>query len=415
MHALFFSGGDTELIHTGSLLSTTKLIPDWFDLDLGGQRVQGIADPYLPANTQYLFATNNLADYTSGFVKPSLRHTFRLARVEASYMRGISSDQQLGVANPLQYKSNQRSAVFNVSSVEHDARVTWTAGYQRQQVDYEQPNKEQFRYENASAELGVLVAGSVRLVGRGGKESDPQLGIDAGGLGSTYWAGGFDWSPGPRDELRLLVGHRFFGKTYEGLWKRQSRLLNLEVTYHEQPTTQDSMLLGQPLTPPVVVVPGTNGFTRLSQDVFLDKLLSGAATVTGRITQIGISVTSEQRSYYSIGGIQTPAALGYEDTQRAATLFASRRLGPLMELHLSGSVGRVDLREAGQNSYNTQQVAAALTRRMGRRASLYMRAQHTKQSGQTTAYKVDLVSVGVNMTFGTAPATGAGATENYGQ
>ncbi|MGH8260243.1 MAG: hypothetical protein ACREUG_11185, partial [Steroidobacteraceae bacterium] len=241
---------------------------------------------------------------------------------------------------------------------------------------------------------------------------------------------------GPRDELRFLVGHRFFGRTYEAAWQRESRLLRLQVSYTEMPTTQDESMMQAPLAAaPLVRIPGTLGFTRLSPDVYLDKSLKGAATLTGRLTEIGLSVSSDERSYYAIatpGGLVitprrrivsmvdetevAPATPDYEDHQRSATLYANRRFGPFMTASLSATYSKDDLREGALAEYETQLYSATLMRQLGQRSSIYLRAQHVRQYGQVAAYSANVVSLGFNISFGHGPiAQTLGAGTGYGQ
>jgi uncharacterized protein (PEP-CTERM system associated) len=362
-------------------------------------------------------------------VRPVLKHRFRDFQIQASYTRGISNSGLVsGESTPQasnligsSYRSNLRAAAFAVSSVDKNARLTWTADFERDQTYYESPYFSRFRYERANAQVGLLTIPTLRLLARGGKESNPQNGISQGGLKATYWAGGFDWSDGPRDELRFLIGHRYFGRTYEAMWHRESRLLRLEVNYTEQPTTESGLLMQQSLAaPPIVQIPGTPGFTRLSPDVFLDKSLSGAASITGRATEIGLSVGSDDRVYYAIaapGGPAGTATIGAneEDRQQSATLYAHRKLGPFMSLALSAMYAKDKLRESAQAGYDTQMYSIVLTRQLGRRSSVYLRGQHVKQYGGVAEYTTNIVSLGFNFTFGNGrPSQSVGAGMGYG-
>ena len=429
LYALFFSGDKHDFLQDGKLVSITQVVPSWFELDLSGGRTQGAANPALPSNSQFLLPVSNLANYTTGRVTPLLKHDFRDFELQASYTRGFGdSGLANGQAPPAgvaavgsSYRSNQRDAAFSVSSIDRNARLTWRADYQRDQADYESPYFLRYVDERANAELGLLTIPTLRLIARGGKESNPQNGLSQGGLQAPYWAGGFDWSQGPRDELRFLMGHRYFGRTYEASARRESRLLRLEVSYTEEPTTQDAMLMEQSsAAAPIVQVPGALGFTRLSPDVFLSKALSGAASITGRVTEIGLSVESDERTYYAFGnpgpaGGFVNATAGFTDRQRSAALYVNRQLGPLMRLALSGTYGKDDLREGAVIGYNTQIYSAVLTRNLGQRSDLHLRVERYKQSGGSVAYTANIVSLGFKIFFGHgAPAQSFGSGMGYG-
>jgi len=435
LHALFFSGGHHDFLHSGHLLSVTQVIPDWFELDLAGRREQGTVDPAAPANLAYLFPTANLANYTDGLVRPTLKHEFRDFHAEASYTRGIADYGQVGGGNGLGYRSNQQGEDAFVSSIDKDDRVTWSATYQRTDVKYDHPYTLEYLYEQARGEIGVLTIPTLRIIGRAGKESDPgPTGLFEGGLGSTFWAAGFDRSTGPDDDLKFLVGHRFFGRTYEGSWQKQARLLRLQVSYQEQPTTAEGLAAqGSLAPPPIVSVPGIYGLSRLSPDVFLDKSLSGAATITGRLTEIGLGLSSTERKYYSIATpgliiaphrrlvlpVERPTVVttptNYEDRYRVATLYARRRFGPLTDFNLSASLGKTQVQGFSQGEYTTQRYTAMLTRRLGRWSCWYVRGDHIRETGQIAEYRANIVSLGINVPFGQPPAqTGGGATSSCG-
>jgi hypothetical protein len=417
LKALFFSGGYHDLFQDGNLFSETKVVPEWLLLDIAGARTQGLVNPTVPADLDYLFPTGNIANYTYGTVRPILRHTFRLVRAEVSYARSLTNDQQVGAVNPLDLKSDERDTAVNLASVDPGALITWAAEYQDQAVHYESPFVEVYRYERAGAEVGGLVTQSIRLLARGGKESDPRDGFGVGGLGSAYWAGGFDWSPDKQNELRLLVGRRFYGNWFDGLWRRQSRLLTVLVTYVEEPTTQDALTLqGLLVATPPPAIPGTPIFTLLTPAVFLDKHLNATAVITGRLTQIGVSVASDQRTYLS-GGSNTPILNapqpGYDDHVSSATLFVKRRLGPLTEASVSATYGKYNLQEGTLYLYTDQIYSAALNHSLGQRTNLQLRVDHEERHDTGLAYKTNIVSLGIQMNFG-RPAFGNGNAQGQG-
>lgn len=434
LHALFFSSGGHDFLHGGHLFSATHLIPDWFELDVSGLREQGLANPALPADLTYLLPAVNLANYTTGLVKPTFKHAFSAFQAEASYTRGISDFGQVG-AGGIDYRSNLQGADGALSSVDPSARVTWNGTYQRTQVAYESPYTFSYLYEKAGGELGVLTIPTLRILGRAGKESDPGTnGFFNGGLDSTYWAGGFDRSTGPSDDLKLLIGHRFFGRTYEGSWEKQSRLLRLDVKYIEQPNTEEGVQAGQSLaTPPLVTIPGTYGFTQLGPGVFLQKSLNGAATITGRVTEIGLGVDAEQQQYYTV--VAAPGLLiiprsrafipvarptiatsstRYEDRYQTATLYARRQLGPVTTFNLSATYGKTEASGFANGENKLQRYSAMLTRRLGRWSSLYLRADHIREYGQLAPYTQNIASLGIKISFGQPAQSASGSRSGFG-
>lgn len=420
---LYFTAGQYgdqhALIHSGSLFSDTKLIPQWFDLDLAGLRTQSAANPTQAVNNNYLFPTQNVANSTSGSIEPILRHSFRLLKIDAEYTRSFShNQQQQGQPTDLFANSNVSDAQAGVASVDAKAPVTWSARYERTQTDYNLAGFQPYKNEIATADLGYLLTPSIRLLAHGGKESDPFLGVSTGGLGSTFWAAGFDWSPDKNNDLKVLAGRRFFGNSYEAHWRHQSRLLNVQANYTEQPATQDGLLASQSLTPQQAIqplnIPGQQGFVRVSPDVFLQKQLDARVALTGRLTAVGVTIESQQRTYITVNGVQVPQSGGAvaDDRERSVSVFATRRLGPVTQAQLIASYSNVDLREGTGYQYKDKLVTASISRRLGAWTALSLLAEHDERSGGITPYKVNMVTLDFNMTFGHTPGQGPMGTSS---
>ena len=426
---IYFTGGPSgdqhELVHTGTLFSDTKLIPQWFDLNLAALRTQSAANPTQPVstNSNYLFPTQNVANRTTGSAQPILRHTFRLFKIDAEYTRSFTHNQQLAgqpQTNELLANSNNNNVLALISSVDAKAPLTWDAKYQRTRTDYNIPGFPRFLNESAGADLGVHLTADIRLLANGGKESNPFEGVSAGGLGATYWAGGLDWSPDAHNDLKVLAGHRFFGKSFEAHWRRDSRLLNLQVNYTELPTTEDAVLTSQALSPQQTVqpinIPGQTGFVRTTPDVFLNKQLDARLAITGHLTSVGVAVESQKRSYITVNGVQVSqsSAVGVDDSERGVSAFATRRLGPLTTVQVTASLNKVNLREGGAYDYTDKRFTARVSRRLGAWTSLILLAEHDQWSGGLNAYKVNIVTLDFNMTFGHVPGQSPMGTGSLG-
>jgi uncharacterized protein (PEP-CTERM system associated) len=426
---IYFTGGpngdEHNLVHSGTLFSDSKLIPQWFELDLAALRTQSASNPTQPAssNSNYLFPVQNVANRTTGSVEPILRHAFRLFKIDAEYTRSFTHNQQL-VGQPQSgvslANSDNGNARATISSVDAQAPLTWDAKYQRTQTDYNIPGYPRFLSESAGADLGVRLTTDIRLVADGGKESNPLEGVSAGGLGATYWAAGLDWSPDRYSDLKVVAGHRFFGKSFEAHCWRQSRLLNLQVNYTEMPTTEDAQLTSQSLIPQQTLqpinIPGQPGFVRPTPDVFLQKALDARLAITGHLTSIGVAVQSQKRSYITVNGVQVSqsGAVGVDDSQRGVSVFATRRIGPLTEAQITASLNKVDLREGGAYGYTDKRLTARLSHRLGAWTSLILLAEHDQWSGGISAYKVNIVTLDFNMTFGQVPGQSPMGTGSLG-
>src|SRR3546814_7822310 len=69
-------------------------------------------------------------------------------------------------------------------------------------------------------------------------------GVQTCALPICLWDVGFDWS-NTRDNVKLLVGHRFYGRSYQFSWTHTAALLTTAMSYVEQPTDINQQLLGQ--------------------------------------------------------------------------------------------------------------------------------------------------------------------------
>lgn len=394
LQAVYFNDthDSNEVFHQAELGVQWAAIPDWFFLDLGGSRTQNVIDPSQPANLENIFQVGNLADATAGQATPILRHTFRLAALEASYTRGFLNYSRAGdaTAGSLELDdSKNESASFDLSSPDEDALWTWRMNYHHDKVDYD--IAESFQYDQAQAELGFRVSPSLQLLALGGLESDPERDISSGGLESSSWQGGFAWRPSLRTELRALAGKRFFGTSYDFTLRHTGRALEADVGYHESPTTQTQSHVVRGITAPGDFPPGLGpGFSRTTSDVYLLKRLDGRVGLRGRVTDIFLSAYSEKREYFS------PIAL--EDKEQGVDLVATRRLGPRLRLQLYAGLSDTQLREG--DDFQEHTYTLALVRQVGALANITLSGNRFERSGGFRPYEANWVMVGFNIDFG---------------
>jgi uncharacterized protein (PEP-CTERM system associated) len=397
MQALFYEDDSdlNDVLHTANLSSDITAIEDWFFVGIDGSYFQSLLDPERPQNANNIFNVGNISDTAAGRITPQLRHRFGGVLLDASYSVGIvdyreSSDAQQG---ELLDDSRNDDAIAQLSTADQEATVTWLARYEYQHADYDLSLP--FKYERALGEIGVRVLPTVRLIGRGGVESDPFEALGEGGLEESFWAAGFHLQRGERFELRVLGGERFFGTSWEALLRAKGRVLEAELNYEETPTTQaqrvamrdvqspDPALPIGPLTPEEAL------FGRATSEVYLLKRAHAALTVVGRLTRIGLDATAEKREYVLIAGL--------EDEFRSGRFFVNRRFGARTVAEFSASIIDADLREGG--SYRDQLYDASVSREIGSRTVVSLTGHHLERSGDFDEYDANWVSVGLLMTF----------------
>ncbi len=398
----FYDGGEHghQIFQNGNLFADAQLLPDWFYVDVGGNKAQGTVDPNVSPAVSALFPTGNLANETSASGTPIIRHKFQYLQVDARYSWGFTRYQNIGAVPYSLPDTDNQDGSFTLSSVDKNARVTWDASYLRQESTYTNVVEPRWLYEDANADLGVLVASSLRLLGQYGRESDLITSVSAGGFGSTSWSGGFDWSPDELNEVKAMAGRRFFGNTYTALVRHQSRLLTLQVNYTEAPQTFSNRFLPQGPGNDLVVIPGVPQFQRLTSDAYLLKALDARAALTGRLTELGLDAFSTEQNYFTVNGIQ--AAAPVSDQTRGATLYMTRRMGAQLQAMLSATYDHTDLREGGASTYNDQHYTAHLTDQVGLRTTVTLAVDHWERTGGQV-FTVNMVSLTGNMYFGNGP------------
>ena len=404
LQAIYFQNqSDSQVFHHGDLGVQYAVLPDWFFIDVGGSRNQTVVDPRQPINAGNMFQTGNLADSTSGQVSPILQHRFRAVELEASYTRGFlrySRANTVAPTTPVNLtldNSQNQSANFSLRSPDPDAPVTWDATYRHDKVDYDLAQT--YEYDRAYAEVGFLVGRGFRLLAQGGRESDPRKNVSTGGLDEGSYKGGFEWRQGERNEVRALVGHRFFGRTYEGLWRYTGRVLDSQVSYNEGPTTQTQERVVRGITAPTDFPPGLDpNFSRATSDVYLSKLLNARIGLRGRVTDIFLSGNWERRDYLLLGDVQ--------DKTTGANLLVSRRLGP--QVTVEATVGYADSHLREGDAYQDKTYSLRMRRQIGNKTQLTLTGNRIERTGGTQPYTANWVLLGIEMNFAGNERPGGG-------
>ena len=395
LQALFYQDDSdlNDVLHNANLSADITAVEDWFVVGLDGSYFQSLVDPERPQNANNLFNVGNTSDTAAGRITPELRHRFGGVQLDALYSVGIVDYREDSDAATLLDDSRNDEGSAQLSSADKEAPVTWVARYEYQHTDYDISLP--FEYERALAEIGVRVASGLRLIGRGGSESDPFDVPSDGGLEESFWAAGFLWRRGERFELRVLGGERFFGTSWEALLRSKGRVLQLELGYDELPTTQTQQVAMRdvqapdPALPPQPIPPDAALFGRATSEIYLLKRAHAQLTAVGRLTRIGVDVSAEKREYVQLGGI--------EDEFRAGRLFVNRRFGQHTFGEIGASVVDADLRDGG--SYRDQQYDLRIARELGARTTVSLTGHHLSRSGDLDEYDANWVSLGLRMTF----------------
>ena len=162
----------------------------------------------------------------------------------------------------------------------------------------------------ALAKLGTYleISNNTRLLADAGKETKFLSDGTSQKLGASFWDAGFEWS-NTRDRLKLLVGHRFYGRSYQFSWTRTAALLTTAVSYVEQPTDLNQQLLGQN---PGQVISNPIGFLGLpslrNRQVYLMKRGTASADYEMPSGNLRVTLYDERRTYFILNNSQEKVA-----------------------------------------------------------------------------------------------------------
>jgi uncharacterized protein (PEP-CTERM system associated) len=392
-----------QTFHQLDANSAIEVLRDFVFLDLGAGITQAIIDPQLPGNPNNLFATGNIADATRYSVSPRFSHRYGGVQVDADYALGWVDYKPVRAGNTFNVDDSEDSAIlFAVAKADVDAPFTWRLTYDARETDWD--TALDYAYDVAGLELGWGIARKLRLIGRGGVESDLRERQDDGGLDTSFWEAGFQWRPSSRDEIELRVGDRSFGDSYSAFWRHRARLLIFDVTYNVTPTTQSQIQVfgepvvaqpGAPGSPPAPPSPGipVGGFPDdvglgLTPEVYVRKNLAGNIILTGRRSALTVRLFSENRRY-----------LTSDQTERSSGFSAAftRRMSSQLNAGADVLGTRTRVRDLQEN--DERELRLWLGMNIGARSGLTLTASHRERTGDAQEYKVNLVTLAWNRQF----------------
>lgn len=173
------------------------------------------------------------------------------------------------------------------------SQLGWQTNYEYRRVDFDDDSTE-FEYQKGELQLTFAVSSKTRLVATGGRESDIQEDPSKGSLDSTFYNGGFSWNPNQRQSLEALVGHRYYGTSYELHWKRQGSRGEVSVDYTEEATTSN----GAQFDDSVFQQDGQRlGVPRLDDRVYVRKRWAAGLVYDFVRTQIKLDGYRDKRDY----------------------------------------------------------------------------------------------------------------------
>lgn len=280
------------------------VVPQHLFIDGAAQYGREVINNELPSGSGTFFLNNNNANVARAALSPywrqdlgrggtmMLRYTLGRVTYDDHGIKGQSAGRLSGIPNV-----TSNALLFSLVSPEYET-WGWNAGYsdQRLRPDFGQS------VDFAMAKLGVFwrVNSSIRLLADFGKENRYLPDGTSRKLGTDFWDVGFDWTQG-RNSLKLLTGHRFYGRSYQFSWTRTAALLTTTASYVEQPTDLNQQLLGQ--DPAQVIRPPVNisGIPSLAERrIYLMKRATASATYTMPTSSLRLMLYDEKRTFFML-------------------------------------------------------------------------------------------------------------------
>lgn len=227
---------------------TFTLIPGHFFLDGVALYGQQIINQSAPTSSGSFFIDNNRANSATGILSPYWVEDFGNAgtmTLRYSHGRVVYNTQGISGASKTDLSgiSNVTSNALQFSYVSpKGATLGWNISYFNQRLEPDFGGDIQFG--KAMVGGSVQVTSRTQLIADVGKENKFLPDGTYVKLGSRFWDAGFNWADSLND-LTVLVGHRFFGPSYQLSWTHTAALLSTTVSYIEQPTDYNQQLLGQ--------------------------------------------------------------------------------------------------------------------------------------------------------------------------
>ncbi len=304
--------GNNQLAQNLDALGTVTVLPQHLYVDATAVYGQQVLNNQLPAGSGTFFLDNNRANVGRGTISPYwVQDLGRVGTMQLRYTRGrvvynkngiSGSDRNLLSGIP---DITSDSVQFSLNSPSYET-WGWNLGYTQQRI---QPDAGQsLQFARAQAGLSYQLNYATRLLADAGKENRYLPDGSYKRLGASFWDAGFQWA-NTRDSFKLLVGHRFYGRSAQLSWTHQAALLTTNVSYVEQPTDLNQQLLGQGAGQ-FVVAPGGNFFvpSLRERQIYLMKRASVSASYQMPRGKLALNLYDESRRYFALDNAREKVA-----------------------------------------------------------------------------------------------------------
>ncbi len=334
-----------QLVQDLDTNATFVIVPQHLFLDGGALYGREVIDNELPTGSGTFFLDNNHANVTRAVLSPYwtqelgnvgtvlLRYSYGRLLYDTKGIPAQDHDLLAGVSD-----ITSNGWQFSLASPQYET-WRWDFGYTDQRIDAGFGRSTRF----ARAKLGtaVQVSDGVSLLADVGQENKFLADGTVDTLGANFWDVGAEWSTSI-NHLKVLAGHRFYGRSYELSWTRTAALLTTAVSYVEQPTDLNQQLLTQGLGGMPSFGPGLIPSLR-DHRVYLMKRVTASVAYEMPSSLLKLTLYNERRNYFLLDNHQERVA-NAEVTWRY-------NLGPFTTLTPAYGWQRYQYRD-GQINYN---------------------------------------------------------------
>ena len=317
-----YTGGSHrhQLAQNLNTQGTLTVLPEHFFIQGAATYGRAVINNEMPSGAGTFFLDNNRANIATASLSPYWIQEFgnvgtamvRYAHARVVYnTRGIPGESRaptgpVNLDHPEESQtipagvSNATSDAVQASLVSPEGRTFgWDLGYSAQRIERDRGGPAA-RFARAKAGVYWQVNAETRLLADAGKENKylPDGSVEI--LAAPFWDAGFQWLAA-RDTIKLLAGHRFYGRSGEFSWTHTAALLRTTVRYIEQPTDLNQQLLEQGSLGTGLPPPDINQIPSLNQRrIYLMKRASFSADYEMPHGHLGLTLYDESRRYFTL-------------------------------------------------------------------------------------------------------------------
>jgi uncharacterized protein (PEP-CTERM system associated) len=343
--------------HMGEGSLTGKMFNEALLVEIGATRSQALRNQTQIIQSGRLPLAGNVIDRDEVYAHP---------RIETNLGKAITLSTGYLVSegsydDPLVQEDTNHHATFSLDNYAGGSGLTWALRYDGRKTEYE--ISREWKYQQATAELGFWANKNLRIFASGGTESpwDEPFNAD---MEDTFWEAGIAYT-GVRDlSIVLAAGERSFGTSWRGSVEYTFQRGGTSISYTESPTTTGfnrSNVRRSVLDPDdldeFLDEPGR-------AERYLSKRLNWGLNLGFRRTSFGFALFDERRE----GRIQADGSPLGDEAQSGVQANFEWQAGTRTAFVLFGSLIRREQQVTGDSDY--RRIGAGVNYSLGQRSTI---------------------------------------------